>query len=206
MAKKIKEKKVLLERTYVIPLKKEILKAVRYKKAKKAVKTIKIFLAKNMKVPNRDVNKIKLDSWLNRSIWIRGIKKPPYKVTVKATKNANGIVKAEFVGLPAKYKVEEAFLLKKKAKQEAKTAVIKAKTEAEEKKKLEEEKIKKEAEEKARLEKEKAEKKETPEETTEKKKEKIEKDKMLKHMPETTKPVMTKMKTAPEIKRKALKK
>lgn len=192
MAKK-KEEKPLLERTYVIPLKKDIMKSPRYKRAEKAIRVIRIFLAKHMKVPDRDISKIKLDLWLNRALWLRGIKNPPYKITVKAIKDAEGIVKVEFVGLPAKYKAEETKLLKKKTKIEAKVAK-KEKAEEEKKKKeaeakkAEEEKKKKEAEkekseEKAKLGK-KAEEKSEEEKIEEK--EKKEKEKAL-HK-ETAKP------------------
>lgn len=142
---KTKETKIVLERTYTVPLRKELLKAPKYKRAKKAIKAVKEFLAKHMKVPERELNKIKLDIWLNRAIWMRGIKNPPYKITVKATKDAEGNVKAEFVSLPPKYKVQQEILLKKKAKEEAKKAEEEKRKKEEEAKKAEEKKIEEEA-------------------------------------------------------------
>jgi len=88
MAKETKETKKVLERTYVIPLRSEWLKAPRYKRAKKAMRAIKEFLAKHMKVENRDMDKIKIDPWINRAIWMRGIRKPAHKITVKAIKDS----------------------------------------------------------------------------------------------------------------------
>jgi large subunit ribosomal protein L31e len=177
-----KPEEKLLERTYVIPLRAFLSKSPKYKRAKKAVRIVKEFLAKHMKVPDRDLDKIKLDPWLNRALWIRGIKKPPYKVTVKATRGKDGNIKVEIVSLPPKYKVENEFLLKKKTKFEARTAEIKKKRADEEaKRKAEEEKRKAEEAKRAELaakEKPEAEKAEEKREEEKKVEEKI----MLKEM------------------------
>lgn len=106
--KKETEKKVELERTYVVPLRRGYLKVPKYKRAKKAVKTLKEFLAKHMKVENRDINKVKIDIYLNNEIWFRGIKKPLHKVKVHA-KKIDGIVYAELAEIPevVKYKMQK---------------------------------------------------------------------------------------------------
>ena len=53
MAKKKQEtKKALLERVYNIPLRKEWLKAPRYRRSKKATAALKEFIVKNMKSSN----------------------------------------------------------------------------------------------------------------------------------------------------------
>ena len=157
MARAKKEEKKL-ERTYTIPLKKEWLKAPRYKKSKKAIKAIKQFLAKHMKIPDRDLKKIKLNKWVNQAIWLRGVKKTPQKIIVKAIKDSEGKVIVEFVGLPPKFRVEEEKLRKKiekeKKREEEKTKV-REKRKKEEKKKIEEEKEKKTEEEKKEEEKRK---------------------------------------------------
>ncbi len=143
----------ILERIYTIPLKRETNKVAYYKRAKKAVKAIKVFLAKHMKVENRDIKKIKLSDNINQAIWSRSIKNPPQKITVKAIKDKEGIVKTEFVGLPKKFKSEEAKIKKlmekkeRKAK-EAKEKVKKKGTEKIAKDKLEENKEKVEQKEK----------------------------------------------------------
>ena len=49
MAKKKEEPKIVLERVYNVPLRKEFLKAPRYKRAKKAVTALKQFLVRHMK-------------------------------------------------------------------------------------------------------------------------------------------------------------
>jgi large subunit ribosomal protein L31e len=88
-----------LEREYTVPLRSGFLKVPRYKRAKKAIKTLKEFLAKHMRVANRDLRKVKLDMYLNNEIWFRGIKKPLHKIKVKAVKH-NGIVTATLVDVP----------------------------------------------------------------------------------------------------------
>lgn len=97
--KKKDEKKIELEREYVIPVRKRILKVPRYKRAKRAVKTIKEFLARHMKVEGRDTRKVKIDMWLNEEMWFRGIKNPLTKIKVKA-KKIDGIVYAELAEVP----------------------------------------------------------------------------------------------------------
>jgi len=71
----------------------------RYKRAKKAVKILKEFLAKHMKVEDRDLKRVKIDIYLNNEIWFRGIKKPANKIKVKAIKKG-GIVYAELSEVP----------------------------------------------------------------------------------------------------------
>jgi large subunit ribosomal protein L31e len=100
------EKKPELEREYVIPLRKEVLKVQKYRKAKKAVKAIKEFLAKHMKVEDRDTRNVKVDRYLNEEVWFRGIRRPPTRIKVKAVKK-DGIVYAELAEIPEaiKYKM-----------------------------------------------------------------------------------------------------
>ncbi|MCX8194097.1 MAG: 50S ribosomal protein L31e [Candidatus Pacearchaeota archaeon] len=195
--KEKKETKIVLERTYTVPLRKEWLKAPRYKRSKKAVKALKEFIAKHMKVPERDINKVKIDSWVNRAIWLRGIKKPPHKITIKAVKDSEGIVKVEFVGLPPKFKVQEELLKKKIEKARKREEEAKER----EKKKMEEEKRKEE-------EKKKAEEAKTEEEKLEEK-EKKEKEKILHKMVEKEQPKVmqpTQHKEKKEMRRMALEK
>lgn len=103
------EEKIELQREYVVPMRRGFLKVPCYKKANKAVKTLKEFIAKHMKVENRDLNKVKLDNYLNNEIWSRGIKNPLHKVKVKATKK-DGIVYVELADVPdyVKYKMQKA--------------------------------------------------------------------------------------------------
>ncbi|MFW6233290.1 MAG: hypothetical protein ACOC3Z_01360 [Nanoarchaeota archaeon] len=106
MAKKdkSKDKQEKLEKEYIIPLRSKFQKAVRYKKTPRAVKAVKEFLVQHMKIRDRDLNKIKLDIYLNEFLWRRGIKNPIHKVKVKAVKEINKdgeeIVNAYLVDYP----------------------------------------------------------------------------------------------------------
>ena len=101
------QKSEKFEKEYIIPLREKIRVSPRFKKTPKAVKTIKEFLVKHMKVYDRDLNKIKIDKYLNEYLWFRGIRKPPYKVKVRARKEGE-IVKVELVDLPEKLKFKKA--------------------------------------------------------------------------------------------------
>ena len=111
-----KETKIL-EREYIVPLRKGAQKVPRYKRAKKAIKVLKQFLAKHMKVENRDISKVKIDRYLNQEIWFRGIKKPPAKIKVKAVKTSEGIVHVELAEIPDKVKFDILKEQKSKLKQ-----------------------------------------------------------------------------------------
>lgn len=145
MAKK-EERKVVLERTYVIPLRKSTAKAARYKKANKAIKVIREFLARHMKVPERDLSKIKVDKWLNTTIWHYGIKKPPAKIKIKAKKYSDDIVEVELAELPKKARIAKEREEEERKKTEEKRKAEEAKKTEEAAK--EEEKAEGEAEEK----------------------------------------------------------
>lgn len=117
--KKSEKREDVLERVYVVPMRRGFLKVPEYKRAKKAVKTLKEFLAKHMKVENRDISKVKVDIYLNNEIWFRGIKKPLNKVKVKARK-VDGIVHAELAEIPEAVKFKKQKDDKKKAKVDSK--------------------------------------------------------------------------------------
>ena len=94
MAKKQDEKaKITLERNYVIPLRREIMKVQRYKRAKKAITGVRDFLKQHMK---SDI--IKIDSSINLELWKHGIKNPPTKIKVTAAKDSDGVVHAVLFG------------------------------------------------------------------------------------------------------------
>lgn len=86
-----------LERTYTIPLRKEWLKSVKYKRAKKAVRAIREFLMRHMKASEEN---IRIGKHLNQELWKHGIKRPPSRVKVNVTKDDKGIVVAELFGAP----------------------------------------------------------------------------------------------------------
>src|SRR3989338_703162 len=136
-----------LEREYIIPLRKEWRKVANYRRTGKAIKAIKQFIARHMKVPDRDVEKVKLDVYLNQEIWFRGRKKPPAKIKVRARKEGE-IVKVELAEMPEHWKfVQQKKLklhkpsekLKEEIKEEKKeeTKEVKAEKEKKEEKKEE---------------------------------------------------------------------
>jgi len=101
------EKTEKLEREYVIPLRKEWRKVPRYRRTSKAVKAIKEFLVRHMKIRDRDLDKIKLDRFLNEDLWTRGIRNPPNKIAVKVVKEGE-IVRAELLKMPDRLKFKKA--------------------------------------------------------------------------------------------------
>jgi len=143
-----------IEREYIIPLREKCRVVPRYKKTNKAVKTIKEFLARHMKIRDRDLNKIKIDKYLNEFLWFRGIKNPPSKIKVKVIKETDKdkkeIIKAELAEFPEKLKFKKAREEKRELKGTEAADKKKAvkKTEEEKTKEPETEKTAKEKEEK----------------------------------------------------------
>lgn len=152
-----------LERIYNIPLRKEWLKAPKYRRAKKAISAIRKFLARHMRT---EEEKIKVGKWLNMNIWEHGIKYPPHHIKIRAVKDGD-IVKVELQELPKEAieemkKQEQKKETKEKEKEEAKEKKEEEKKEAEEEKSEEEKE-----EEKEKKEKDKILKKEIPQKTHE---------------------------------------
>ncbi len=93
-----------VERTYTIPLRKEWLKSVKYKRAKKAVRAVREFLARHMKT---DDENIRLGKYINLELWKHGIRRPPSRIKINVTKDDKGIVRAELAGAPVEKKKEK---------------------------------------------------------------------------------------------------
>ena len=109
MAKKKKEPKIQLERSYNIPLRKSFRHTAKHKKTPKAVRAVREFLRKNMKA---DDGKIRMGMHLNEHLWKHGIKNPPHHVKVHAVKE-DDVVKAELEG----FKFKEAVKVEPKKKE-----------------------------------------------------------------------------------------
>jgi ribosomal protein L31E len=84
-----------LERIYNVPLRKAFYKVPKYKKTKKAVLTLKQFIAKHMKC---SVDEVRLGKHVNEALWTRGYKYPPHHVKITAIKSDDGKVRAELFG------------------------------------------------------------------------------------------------------------
>ena len=113
MAKE-KKQEATLERIYTVPLRKAYVNSPPYKKANRAVRALREFLAKHMKSED-----VRLGAHVNEFIWAKGIKSPPPRVTVKAVRDAEGVVRAEMEGKVYKESVkslpkEEANTLQEK--------------------------------------------------------------------------------------------
>lgn len=78
-----------LERIYTIPLR-EAYEHTRRFRTRRAVKELKKFLAKHMKIA---IEKVKLSEALNKHLWSMGMKKCPRRVKVKV-REEKGFVKA----------------------------------------------------------------------------------------------------------------
>ena len=148
MAKKEEDSKPVLERVYVIPLRRETLKVPSFKKANKAAKAIREFISKHMKSEN-----VVIGRYLNLKLWSHGAKNPPHHVKVNAIKDDKGKVFVELVDAPKeKPKIEEKKPVKKQEKEAKEAAKPEEKLEkeveeikeekAEEAKKIEQEEIK----------------------------------------------------------------
>ncbi len=109
-----------MERTYVIPLRREFRKVPKYKRAKKATRALKEFLTRHMK-PAPDTEP-KLGKYLNLEVWKHGIRNPPCRVKVIATKDDKGQVWAELFGAPIDKKEETKEEKKASAKEAKKVA------------------------------------------------------------------------------------
>ncbi len=134
-----------LQREYVIPLRREFMKVPGYERTGKAIKAIKKFIAKHMKVPERDIDKVKIDKYLNNELWSKGRANPPARVKVKAIKEGD-IVKVDFVEVPQHVQFlkskDEKFRKKPEVKEEKKEELPKQVEQTPEEKKDEIEKEK----------------------------------------------------------------
>jgi large subunit ribosomal protein L31e len=131
LAKKDEKSKAkqVLERTYNIPLRREFLKVANYRRAKKAIASLRKFLERHMKG-----TPVKIGPHLNEKIWERGIKNPPHHVKVTAIKYDDGSVKAELSGFPVEPEKKEAKKKAKEGKKDVKTAAEKKEAEPKEEK------------------------------------------------------------------------
>ena len=82
-------------RTYTVPLRHGFWKTPRYRRTHVAVRVLRDFLRRHMKVEG---DQLKIGQHLNEYLWERGIRNPPPRVTITVTRDADGIVKAELEG------------------------------------------------------------------------------------------------------------
>tara|TARA_Y100000310_G_scaffold293782_1_gene323646 strand:+ start:14477 stop:15031 length:555 start_codon:yes stop_codon:yes gene_type:complete len=122
MAKK-EEKKPILERTYIIPIRSGTRNVPFYKKSKKAISVIREFIAKHTKA-----KEVSIGHFLNKEVWKNGIKNPPHKLKVDVVKYDKEKSIVELHGAP-KIKKEEKKEDKKDDKKDVKKEEKKTDTE-----------------------------------------------------------------------------
>lgn len=87
--------KIVEERFYTIPLGRVWI-SPRKKRAPKAMRQIKRFIKKHMKIRDEDADteaeKLVISNEVNEKVWSRGIEKPPRKIMVRAVKDEEGVV------------------------------------------------------------------------------------------------------------------
>lgn len=137
-----------LEREYVVPLRRHWLGVPHYERTGKAIKAIKIFIAKHMKVEERDIDKVKLDVYFNNNLWFKGRANPPSKVKVKARREGD-LVHVTFFDVPEHVTFLKAKHLKIHSKAQAPASTSPSKAEVPAEKKSEEAKTEEKEKEKA---------------------------------------------------------
>ncbi len=93
------EEEIVEERIYMIPLSRAWI-APRKKRAPRAVRMVKTFIQKHMKIEAKPVSaeeeeeggKLVISDEVNRRLWSRGIEKPPRNIRVRAVKDKEGVV------------------------------------------------------------------------------------------------------------------
>jgi len=101
MAKKEDKVKIVLDRVYNVPLRKEFRKVAKWRRTEKAVTALRQFVVKHMKSED-----VKIGKYANLLLWKNGIKNPPHHIKVNAKKDDKGKVMVELAELPAKAKRE----------------------------------------------------------------------------------------------------
>ena len=90
------EKEIVEEKFYTIPLRRAWI-SKRKKRAPKAMRIIKSFVRKHMKIRTEvegeeEAEMLVISNEVNEKIWSRGIEKPPRKIRVRAAKDKEGVI------------------------------------------------------------------------------------------------------------------
>jgi len=87
-AEVIPEEEIVDERIYTVPLRKAYWTGSRTKRSNKAVRILRQFVERHMKP-----EEVVIQPEVNDRIWSRGIQKPPRRIRIRATKNADNLVR-----------------------------------------------------------------------------------------------------------------
>ncbi|MGB9675046.1 MAG: 50S ribosomal protein L31e [Candidatus Nanoarchaeia archaeon] len=118
------------EIVYNVPLRRDFLKASKWRRAEKAITVLRNFVKKHTKA-----KVVKLSKWINQQIWARGSKYPPAKLSIKVLLDKDkSVANVDLLELPKEAKKEvkkEAAKKEKEVKVEKKeeTKVTKEKSE-----------------------------------------------------------------------------
>ncbi len=82
-----------VERVYTVPLRRAFREKPRYRRARVAVAALRAFLSRHLKSED-----VRIGQHLNRFLWRHGMRNPPPRVTVRAVKDGDGVVRAELEG------------------------------------------------------------------------------------------------------------
>lgn len=85
-------KSVVLEREYVIPLRK-VYFLQRTKRAPRAIRLIREFVKRHVKA-----EKVIITDKVNKYVWSRSIEKPPRRIRVRVVKTEDNVAKVYLVG------------------------------------------------------------------------------------------------------------
>ena len=97
-AEEIEEEiEIVEEKFYTVNLR-DLWTAPKDKRAPKAVRTLRKFVKRHMKVDN-----VKVSNEINQEIWARSIQKPPRKLKIRAVKDKEGQV----IVFPAKARIKK---------------------------------------------------------------------------------------------------
>jgi large subunit ribosomal protein L31e len=95
--KEPEEEEIVEERIYTIPLRRAWI-APRKKRAPRAMRIIKSFIQRHMKVETEvkgeeeEEGRLVISNEVNERLWSRGIEKPPRNIRVRAVKDKEGVV------------------------------------------------------------------------------------------------------------------
>jgi large subunit ribosomal protein L31e len=82
------EEEIIDERIYTVPLRKAYWTGSRLRRANRSVRILKEFVERHMKP-----EELLIQPEVNEQIWSRGMQKPPRRVRIRATKNADNLVR-----------------------------------------------------------------------------------------------------------------
>ena len=84
----VPEEEIIDERIYTVPLRKAYWTGSRLRRANRAIRILRKFVERHMKP-----DELVIQPEVNEKIWERGIQKPPRRVRIRATKNADDLVR-----------------------------------------------------------------------------------------------------------------